>query len=357
LLEKAVKINYQIQELSIFSMKKVVLKNMHAASRRVPMSSHLNTFNLQKQIFKRLLIFLCGISLALGLQNLPIAAQSQVSQAEITQILDGSNVFIQNTLAKVKDSASKGQRVRTANARAQLTFNTGAVGRLAPNSVLTVGQCARLQKGTLLINGAMNGCTASVVAGVRGTTYVMEVNENGQSSIKVLEGEVRVAKSTQPPEEEVSDQPAPGQLPAVDKPAVDKPAVDKSAVDKPAVGKPAVGKPAVSKPAVNKPAVNKPAVGTKQLEEGSADAIVLQEGEQVAVSDQGVLGAIEQLSQEEFSRLLKGSLFNGFSVQLPGISKIQSSFQRLFPGVPFPVSIPGLRNIPTPRIPIRNPFF
>jgi FecR protein len=260
---------------------------------------------LPKKGFSAVLIFLCSLSLIIGLQKLPAIAQRQVSQAEITQILDGTNVFIQNKLAKVNESASKGQRVRTANARAQLTFNTGAVGRLAQNSVLTVGQCARLQSGTLLVNGAMNGCTSSVVAGVRGTTYLMEVAENGQGKIKVLEGEVRVSKASQPLENTAEP----------------------------------------------------PAASTKQLEESTPNEVVLSEGEQVEVSSAGAIGAIEQLTQEEFSRLLKGALFNGFSTELPGIGKIQASFQRLFPGVPFPLSIRGLPRIPTPRIPVRIPFF
>jgi FecR protein len=252
----------------------------------------------------------CSLSFVFESQSLPAIAQTTVRQAEITQILDGSNVFIQNKLAKVKDAATKGQRVRTANARVQLTFDTGAVGRLAPNSVLTVGQCVRLQSGTLLVNGAMNGCTSSIVAGVRGTTYVMEVDERGKGRVKVLEGEVRVSKSAQPPENED---------------------------------------------------LETPAAGTKQIDASDSEPVVLKEGEQVDVNETGVIGAIEKLTQEEFSRLLKGSLFNGFSVQLPGISKVQDSFQRLFPGVPFPISIPGLPSISPPRPPLprapRIPFF
>jgi hypothetical protein len=248
-------------------------------------------------------IFLCGLTFALfGLRS-PVLAQAAVNRAEITQILDGSDVFIQNKLAKVKDSANKGQRVRTEKARAQLTFNTGAVGRLAPNSVLTVGQCARLQKGTLLVNGAMNGCTSRVVAGVRGTTYLLEVADNGQANIKVLEGEVRVAQNTQPAEAEVSTDPG---------------------------------------------------SNGKQLD--GSDDVVLRDGEQVSISPTGIVGAIAKLSQEEFSRLLRGGLFEGFSTQLPGMGKVQASFQRLFPGVPFPISAPSLP-IPTPSIPVRIPFF
>lgn len=299
--------------------------------------------------FKLALIFLCGLSASLLTSaRSPILAQASTAQAtpnraEITQILDGSNVFIQNQLAKVNDAANKGQRVRTANARAQLLFNTGAVGRLAPNSVLTVGQCARLQKGALLVNGAMNGCSSSVIAGVRGTTYVMEVAEDGQTTIKVLEGKVEVSKSNLPPETKISDPPAAKPKPSTDiKPSFIHPS--RLALQPAAELNSTVG-------ITVSPSESEPAKG-KQLDASDAEVIVLAEGEQVNVSPKGVVGAIAKLTQEEFSQLLKGTLFNGFSGQLPGIGKIQDSFQRLFPNVPFPVSVPGLRApIPRPRIP------
>jgi hypothetical protein len=269
------------------------------------MAPELRSLRHQHKIRVLLLIFLSAACCAGLWQRSPaIATQSPINRAEIMQILDSAEVYIQNKQAKVKDSANKGQRVRTADARAQLQFNTGAIGRLAHNSVLTVGQCARLQKGSLLVNGAMNGCTSSVVAGVRGTTYVLEVNETGEANIKVLEGEVTLTRQTETmPEEEATEAPA---------------------------------------------------AAPKQLPTEDMNPVVLKEGEQVNVSPTGVPGAIDRISQDEFTRLLAGSLFNGFTIPLPGISKIQSSFQRLFPGVPFPISVPGL---PIPRIPIRLPFF
>lgn len=266
-------------------------------------------------------IFICVLVLVIGFQRSPATAQASVNRAEITQILDSSDVFIQNKQAKVKDSAQKGQRVRTADARAQLLFNTGAVGRLAHNSVLTVGQCARLKQGTLLINGAMNGCTSSVVAGVRGTTYLLEVDEAGEAQVKVLEGEVTVTKPATPVPDEAIDE------------------TDKE--------------------------TSTPATGAKQLMQATkstllaqaeTDGVVLKEGEKVSVSPTGSFGLVEKLSQEEFTNLLKGTLFNGFSLELPGISKVQQSFQRLYPGVPFPISIPGIPGIPTPPVRIPLPF-
>ncbi len=253
---------------------------------------------------------LCTLVVVLLCQRSPVMAQGNVNRATITEVLDSPQVFIQNKQAKVKDAANKGQKVRTGDARAQIQFNTGAVGRLAHNSVLTVGQCARLRQGQLLINGAMNGCTSSVVAGVRGTTYVLEVDEAGEASVKVLEGEVTVTKSAVP-------------LP------------DESEPDAPATG-------------------NKQLSNTEPSATESNEEIVLEAGEKVSVSNTGKVGLVEKLSQEEFTALLSSGLFNGFTLELPGIRKIKDSFENLF-GIPFPISVPGIR-IPTPPIPIRLPF-
>lgn len=239
------------------------------------------------------MLALCTLWVVVGLSRSPAAAQLPINRAEIVQILDGSEVFIQNKQAKVKDAANKGQRVRTADARAQLLFNTGAVGRLSKQSVLTVGQCARLQKGTLLVNGAMNGCTSSVLAGVRGTTYILEVNDQGETAVKVLEGEVTVTKPTAAQLEEGS-----------------------------------------------------PPDQSKQLPGGKPDALVLKAGEQVSVNARGVPSGIVRISQEEFIKLLTSALFKDFTAPLPGMSKIQGSFRNLFPGVPFPISLPNVPGVP-----------
>ncbi|MGA7932652.1 MAG: hypothetical protein WCA35_03655 [Kovacikia sp.] len=255
--------------------------------------------------FKIFAPFLCALLLVLWVQRSPVVAQSTpINQATITEVLDSSQVFIQNKQAKVKDSANKGQRVRTAEARAQLKFNTGAVGRLAHNSVLTVGQCARLRQGTLLVNGAMNGCTSSVIAGVRGTTYLLEVNETGEANIKVLEGTVTVTRSSTPENGEES--------------------------------------------------VEEPGSGVKQND--AADELILAAGEKISVSSSGKPGLVEKLSQADFINILKGSLFDGFTTSLPGISKIQQSFQNLFPGVPFPIEFPGIPSVPTPPVRVPLPF-
>ncbi len=210
---------------------------------------------------------LVGWSLGAG-----AGSAQMVNRATITQVLDSNQVYIQNRLAKINDAATRGQQVRTGNARAQVTFNTGAVGRLAPHSVLTVGQCAQLQRGTLLVNGAMNGCTASVVAGVRGTTYVMQVDDQGVAEIKVLEGTVNVAPVM--PEFDVDGLP----------------------------------------------------VGTDGLDQ----TVTLHAGEKVAVNRRGVFGAIRKLTESDFLAVLRGNLVRGFQAQLPGIRKVERSFVNLY---------------------------
>lgn len=287
-----------------------------------------------------LLLFVCALCVVLAARS-PIMAQTPaINQAKITQVLDGSQVFIQNRQAKVNDAASKGQRVRTGAARAQLTFNTGAIGRLAHNSILTVGQCARLRQGTLLVNGAMNGCTSSVVAGVRGTTYVLEATEAGETAVKVLEGEVTVTRQ-QVAEEDA--EPAAGSkqfsIPSII-PSLPAPASEPTPAPSPS---PSPG------PAV---APVEP-IATPSPASTDANQVVLTAGEKVSVSPTGGLGLVEKLTQSEFTNLLKGGLFNGFSLSLPGMSKIQASFQQLFPGVPFPLRLPS---ISVPGLPIRLPF-
>ncbi|KGF72042.1 hypothetical protein DO97_13560 [Neosynechococcus sphagnicola sy1] len=279
--------------------------------------------------------FTFGLCLFLSLSlvfHVALQAQSApVTQAQVTEILDGTQVFIQEKQAQLHDQASLGQRVRTGDSRAQLTFNTGAVGRLAKRSVLTVGKtCARLQQGVLLIDGAVQGCTSSVIAGVHGTTYVLEVDETGQEQVKVIEGQVVVTRIETPLPDADGPELAPGQSP-----------------------------PAPSPLATPSPS---PESSPGTVEDSGANQVVLSAGEKVNVDRQGRLGLIQKLTEDDFVNLLTGALFEGFRGQLPGISRIKSSFESLFPGGRFPISIPGLDGSGFPNLPIniprpRLPFF
>ncbi|MCS6813811.1 MAG: hypothetical protein NZ772_09615 [Cyanobacteria bacterium] len=78
---------------------------------------------------------------------------------------------------------------------------------------------------------------------------------------------------------------------------------------------------------------------------------VVKSGEKVAYNpSQGIFSPVEKMTQQEFESILTGALFNGFSVPIPGLQDVQRSFQNLFPGVPFPINVPSL-NVPGLGIP------
>lgn len=277
----------------------------------------------------------------LVLNPAPAIAQP-VNRATLTQILDSSDVFIQNRKAKVNDIAVKGQRVRTGAARAALRFDTGAVGRMGHNSTLTVGQCARLKRGKILINGAMNGCSGSAVAGVRGTTYLMEVDDAGQTRVTVLEGSVVVAPATpaemgEPDESAfVSEKEKRGKWPL----RLSVPRSKQSEIAPPA--------PARSRCVGCVLGLRSP-MGKDVL--GRDGAVRVSMGEVVVVTTAGRVGTVAKLSEREYRRILTGSLFDGYVVQIPGIDKVRDAYQQLFPGLPFPLPAINLR-VPSPvRLP------
>jgi hypothetical protein len=113
--------------------------------------------------------------------------------ATVQEILDGRELFIDDRQAKVRDRASTPQEISTRNSRGQLTFGTGAAGRLNRFSLLRLGaDCFLLSKGQVLVSGPQGGCTRSSRLSVRGTNYLLEVDENGASDLSVLEGSVEV---------------------------------------------------------------------------------------------------------------------------------------------------------------------
>jgi hypothetical protein len=118
-----------------------------------------------------------------------------IQSAKVTEILDGEQVFIRDRKAAIDDVAKWQEQIRTGESRTELEFSNSAIARLNKNSLLTVGDCGvRLQQGSLLVNGAVPACTSSMVAAVHGTTYILEVDEQGNDQIQVLEGEVAVTR-------------------------------------------------------------------------------------------------------------------------------------------------------------------
>ncbi|MBW4522143.1 MAG: FecR domain-containing protein [Scytolyngbya sp. HA4215-MV1] len=296
------------------------------------------------------LVGFCIVLMLDWLWNPTIVHSASIQQATLSEILDGNQVYIQNKQARLNDRANQGQRIRTGKTRVQLNFNTGAVARLSYNSVLTVGQCARLQRGTLLVNGAVSGCTPSVVAGVRGTTYLLTVNEAGDTQVQVLEGKVVVNRS-QTSVSDIDDLPevvpAEKGLPRFLKQrglwlqSNPHPNPQRQAQ---------IPLPAPPLPSSDPPPLPKPAQPDQSTE------VVLGAGEKVMVDPKGVFGKPEKLSQEDFVNLLSGALFKSFTEQLPGIDKVRQSFEQLYPGVPFPIHLPGVPSLPIPVSLPRLPF-
>ncbi|MBE9118121.1 hypothetical protein IQ249_19690 [Lusitaniella coriacea LEGE 07157] len=231
-----------------------------------------------------LLSLLWGFCLALILGGIHRPAIAHINATTIVEILDGEEVFIENQQAKVDDRATFQQTIQTQESRASLLFNNSAAGRMGPESSITVGQCIEVQQGSLLASGPANGCTANFTIDVQGTVYMMEVNEQGGSSLKVLEGEVEVTPK------------------------------------------------------------------------GNTKPIAINQGEQLNISPDGIFGKIVALSQGDVESLLRGVLFEGFEVEIPGMEKLQAALENLYPNIDLP-RLPGFSrpNIPRPRIP--RPFF
>lgn len=298
-------------------------------------------FFRQQQQQKRLAFFFAGLCIfALAAPQLaPASAQS--TQAIVQEILDGNQVFIQNQRANLQDVARQPQQVRTGNSRTALLFSTGAVARLSANSVLKIGQCAFLKRGTVLVNGAINACSSSITTGVRGTTYLLEIDESGNQQVKVLEGEVVVKRNATPliDEDDNLKVKQSSQNPSQTNP-------QNFPQTNPQQSRPL-------EPLNAEPTNNKPVLKIEQNPQPmkQTNEVVLKAGEKIEFDNKGGLGVIQQLTENEFVALLKGNLFQGFTNQIPGIDKVRAVFDGLFPGVNFPISIPG---IPTPSFSIPN---
>ena len=342
------------------------------------------------------------------LATLGHSAQAQTnSAATVTEILDSNQVYIQNRTAQVNSVAQQRQQVRTRAARTSLRFNSGAVARLAHNSSLVVGQCAQLNRGTLLVNGTLNGCSTSTVAGVRGTIYTIEVTEAGETIIQVFEGEVVVERNLdpvtvdpmaddfdpldpsldpvvpgtdpvvpfvnpmEPPASPGSD--PPGMSPGVDPPTTDPdPGFDPSVPPTGPVTGPMTDfrevKPAAdwlvaaqlqlkqdapsNSGGESAPALPEASPDGETVDFAEDDSLTIAEGQQVIIDAEDDEAVILALSPEDFIDLLEGPLINGFALEIPGMANLRRSFEQLFPGVPLPSY--WVPSIPSP--PIRFPF-
>lgn len=207
--------------------------------------------------------------------------------ATVQEILDGRELFIDQRQAAPRDRASAPETVSTGNSRGQLAFSGGAAGRINRFSLLRLGSsCFLMEKGQILVSGKQNGCTRSARLSVRGTNYLVDVQDDGTAELSVLEGSVEV--------EPLKD------------------------------GAPS-GKPATT----------------------------VEAGQKVRLSAEGVILTLLRLSAGDYTSILAGPLFSGFSSPLPGLGALESHIRSAVPGV----SLPGVPSVPSiPSIP-RFRFF
>ncbi|KZR80166.1 hypothetical protein PMIT1342_02113 [Prochlorococcus marinus str. MIT 1342] len=122
------------------------------------------------------------------------AFSASLKQATIQRIVDGNEVYIDKNQARVKQSAKEGQQISTGNSRTELLFDRRALGYLGKNSLINLGEdCFSLSNGSVLINGTQRSCIGSKVLGIRGTTYVLSINEVGSYDLAVLTGEAQIS--------------------------------------------------------------------------------------------------------------------------------------------------------------------
>jgi len=141
--------------------------------------------------WRSLTAFLASLCLVLALAIPRIPAVAQITNATIVEILDGDEVFIEEAKATIDQIANFGEDIHTEDARAGIVFLEDlAVGRLAKDSVVTVGQCLEVVEGQLIASGPVNGCLSGFEADVSGTIYVMDADDD--STFKVLEGAIDV---------------------------------------------------------------------------------------------------------------------------------------------------------------------
>ena len=291
----------------------------------------------------------------------PSAAWGQtVASATVTEVLDSDQVFIQNRQAAVNSVAQRQQRVRTQSARTSLRFNNGAVARLAHNSSLMVGQCAQLSRGTLLVNGSLNGCSTTTMAGVRGTLYTLEVTEEGETTVKVFEGEVLVGQRSTDlapdegltPEEDVDTEEASGANEDSDADGNEgdedglKQVFDQADSATPTEDPQNPGHNDSAPQPQPQIDLSAPS-GDDGKVEPAETVLVIREGQQVMINAESDLAVISRLTVDDFINLVEGPLVQGFS-DLPGISDLQRVFHRLYPRVP---SLPPILSVPSLIIP------
>jgi hypothetical protein len=233
-----------------------------------------------------------------GMLGNQLQAQT-VEEATITEILDSNQVYVQNRRARVNSLVRQQQQVRTGNARTSLTFNFGGIARLAPNSSLTITNCTRVDRGTILINGAFNGCTTSLTTGVRGTLYTLELTEIGSEAIAVFDGAVDVALNPQ------------------------------------AQASKANAKPATTSALVVPATLELAQRPTSTSVDLTSEPLLVNAGQQLTYFPELQIALLQSLDAADYEALIDGPLVAGFGA-LPGLDDLEDTFEELFPNTPFP---------------------
>jgi hypothetical protein len=235
---------------------------------------------------QRTVLSLWGVwALVLASSSTALAAPAVPTSATVQQILDGKELYIDARQAVVKQKASAPQDISTGKSRGQLAFASGAVGRLNRESRLRLGDsCFLLSKGQILVSGVQSGCTRSSRLSVRGTNYLLEVNDNQEAELSVLEGSVEVQ-------------------------------------------------------------------ALKNGEPTEAAPTRVEAGQRLRLSPEGVILTLLKLSSGDYTGILNGPLFEGFSIPLPAMGALNSYIRSSVPGVVIP-SVPGIPSVPSvPGVP------
>ena len=126
-----------------------------------------------------------------------------LSTAKVLRLVDGREVFVNEKPAQVNQTARSGSILSTRKSRAELLFDSRAIGLLGRNSLIKVGaKCFSLDQGIIVVNGPQKACIGTRVLGVRGTTYVAAKEEDGTYTVSVLAGEGIVANDLPEGEDE-----------------------------------------------------------------------------------------------------------------------------------------------------------
>ena len=265
---------------------------------------------------------------AVCLNSLALPSQAQITQAVVQEILDGNQVYIQNTQARIKDSANFGQVVLTKDSRAGLAFNNGAAGRLGNHASVTVGQCVELKSGELVVSGPVNGCVLGFTVSVQGTLYVLQAQ--GASAIAQPSNRLSLEDQLNNLQKRVNMLEN-GIIPENNPPA-QNPASPFIRNDQPT--------------GTVKVLEGKVKVISDKQPEMSVEVLA---GQKVSIR-QGVLSPVTPMSPQEIGDLLKGELFSGFQVPITTSSKNQAICQNLLPNSDCPIN--NGQNVPSAIAPV-----